>query len=217
MHHWPLFDLRITTPRIQLRYVDDELAAGLMELAATDGVHDPAFMPFTMPWTRFEPPYLQQQGMQHYWRVRAETSAARWGLPMAVIDDGRVVGVQSVMANDFSRSRWVETGSWLGRSHQGRGLGKEMRAAVLHLAFDGLGAEHAGTAAFHDNPSSIGVTRALGYRENGFGMIDREGRFDRMLRFVLTRDDWLRIRRDEIAVDGLDACLPLLGLGERVS
>lgn len=214
MHHWPLFDLTIRTPRVELRYVDEDIAAGLMDLAATAGVHAPDFMPFTVPWTRFEPPYLQQQGMQHYWRSRAETSSARWALPMAAHVDGELVGVQSVMANDFARSRWVETGSWITVPHQGRGIGKEMRAAVLHLAFDALGAEYAGTAAFHDNPSSIGVTRALGYRENGFGLADREGTFERMLRFVMPRADWEAARRDDITVSGLEPCLPLLGLAD---
>jgi RimJ/RimL family protein N-acetyltransferase len=207
MHHWPLFDLRITTPRLELRYVDDEIAARLMELAATAGVHAADFMPFTIPWTRFEPPFLQQQGMQHYWRLRAETSAARWSLPMAVFDGGELVGVQSVMANDFARSRWVETGSWLAIPFQGKGIGKEMRTAVLHLAFDGLGAEHAGTAAFHDNPSSVGVTRSLGYRENGWSIADREGVYDRQLRFVMSRADWQARRRDDITVSGLEPCL----------
>jgi hypothetical protein len=37
--------------------------------------------------------------------------------------------------------REFESGSWLGREHQGRGLGKEMREATLHLGFEGLGAD----------------------------------------------------------------------------
>lgn len=210
MHHWPLFDLRITTPRLELRYVDDEIAAALMTLAATDGVHDPDFMPFTVPWTRFEPPHLQQQGMQHYWRNRASLSHERWALPMAVHDDGELVGVQDVAAVSFTVTRSVTTGSWLGRSHQGKGIGKEMRAAILHLAFDGLGAEVAETSAFADNPSSIGVTRALGYRENGWYLDAREGKQARHLRFIMERADWEPRRRDDIVVEGLEPCLPQL-------
>lgn len=212
MHHWPLFDLAVRTPRLVLRYIDDERAAALMDLAATAGVHDPDFMPFTVPWTRFEPPQLQQQGMQHYWRTRAETSPQRWAPPLAVYDGTTLVGVQTLMANDFATARWVETGSWLGRAHQGQGIGKEMRAAVLHLAFDGLDAAYAATGAFHDNASSLGVTRALAYRDNGFEYRNREGVHALMLRFVMARGDWERHRRDDITIEGLDACLPLLGL-----
>lgn len=207
---WPFFGLTITTPRLVLRYVDDDLAAGLMQLAATDGVHAEDFMPFSTPWTRFEPPVLQRQGMQHYWRVRASLSATAWALPFAVHDDGVLVGVQDVAARDFPVTRSVSTGSWLGRSHQGRGIGKEMRAAVLHLAFDALAAEVAHTSAFEDNPASQGVTRSLGYLENGWQIDDREGKPVRHLAFLLPREDWLARRRDDITVEAIDACLPLL-------
>jgi RimJ/RimL family protein N-acetyltransferase len=214
MDHWPLFDLRITTPRLELRYVDDDAAAALMELAATTGVHPPDFMPFTVPWTRFEPPHLQQQGMQHFWRTRTETSPERWALPFAVVADGEIVGTQSLMGERFAVTRWFATGSWLGQPHQGKGIGKEMRSAVLHLGFAGLGGEYAETSAFADNERSLGVTRSLGYRENGFKIDDREGTAAKHLRFVMTRADWEARRRDDIVVEGLGPCLRLLGLDE---
>ena len=66
-----------------------------------------------------------------------------------------MIGQQDIDADGFAVRRVVSTGSWLGRDHQGRGAGKEMRAAVLHLAFAELGAERAETAAFADNPASI--------------------------------------------------------------
>ena len=65
-----------------------------------------------------------------------------------------------------------------------------MRAAVLHLGFAGFGAERAVTSAFADNPRSLGVTRALGYAENGWFVDDREGKPAKHLRFVLERADW---------------------------
>jgi RimJ/RimL family protein N-acetyltransferase len=43
----------------------------------------------------------------------------------------------------------------------------QMRAAVLALAFDGLEAQSAVSAAFEDNPASLGVSRKLGYRDDG--------------------------------------------------
>ena len=104
----------------------------------------------------------------------------------------------------------VNTGSWLVRTAQGKGIGKQMRAAVLHLAFAELGAEVAVTSAFADNPASIGVTRSLGYEDNGWWVDTREGQAARHLRFVLTRERWER--RDDIQVSGLDPCLPLLGV-----
>ena len=212
LQSWPLFGLSITTPRVVMRYVDDELADGLMQLAATAGVHDPDFMPFAIPWTRFEPPHLQQQGMQHYWQTRAALTAASWMLPFATFVEGELVGTQAIAAKSFPVSRSVSTGSWIGRPFQGRGIGKEMRAAVLHLAFDGLGAVEAHTEAFEDNGPSVGVTRSLGYRENGSQIDDREGKPVRHLRFVLSREEWSARRRDDITVEGLTAdCLAMLG------
>jgi RimJ/RimL family protein N-acetyltransferase len=87
-----------------------------------------------------------------------------------------------------------------------------MRAAVLHLAFEGLGAERAVTSAFADNSRSLGVTRALGYTENGWFVDDREGKPAKHLRFVLERADWEKQRRNDIEVVGLKPCLRLLGL-----
>lgn len=76
---WPLFDLQVVTPRLVLRYVSDELGAELATLAAK-GIHDPATMPFTEPWTDVPSPDLERNSLQYYWRNRAETSvnAGTW-------------------------------------------------------------------------------------------------------------------------------------------
>jgi RimJ/RimL family protein N-acetyltransferase len=210
--HWPFFDLVVRTPRLVLRYPDDERAADLMDLAASAGVHDPDVMPFSIPWTRFESPYLERQGMQHYWRTRAELKPESWDVPLAVYESGRPVGVQGVGAMGFLVTRTVGTGSWLAKPEQGHGIGKEMRAAVLHLAFAGLGADRAVTSAFADNAASLGVTRSLGYVENGWDIDDREGKAVRHQRFLLERVDWEARRRDDIEIEGLEPCLPVLGL-----
>src|SRR5258708_4778253 len=94
-------------------------------------------------------------------------TAARRALELAVIRDGVVVGIQGIGGRDFAVLREVHTGSWLGRRYQRQGIGTQMRAAVLHLAFEGLGAKSAVSAAFEDNPASLGVSRKLGYRDGG--------------------------------------------------
>lgn len=207
--HWPLFDLEVRTPRLTLRYLDDERSAALMDLAAT-GVHDPDEMPFSVPWTRHEPPYLQQQGMQHFWAMRAGLTPQDWTLQFGVYEAGRLVGTQGIGGKSFLVTRTVETGSWLGQAEQGRGIGKEMRAAALHLGFAGLNADRAVTSAFADNPRSLGVTRALGYADNGWFVDDREGKPAKHLRFVLERAEWAKRRRDDIEMVGLEPCLRLL-------
>jgi len=43
-------------------------------------------------------------------------------------------------------------------AHQGQGIGREMREAILHLAFAGLGAQEALSGAFEDNVSSLATS-----------------------------------------------------------
>lgn len=210
--HWPLFDLAVGTPRLTLRYADDERAADLMELAASQGVHDPEVMPFMTPWTRSPSPLLEREGLQSYWRERAETGPDAWSLPFAVYEGDVLAGVQDLSASSFAVTRTVRTGSWVARPLQGRGIGREMRVAVLHLAFAGMGAELASSGAFEDNVQSVRVSQALGYVENGWQIEARDGKPVRDLRLLLERAVWERTRRDDIRIEGLAACRPLLGL-----
>lgn len=209
--HWPLFELRVTTPRLELRYVDDERAEALATLAA-QGIHDATTMPFLQPWTDAPSPLLERGSMQWYWRSRADWTVDDWQCPFAAVVDGRVVGMQGIFAKQFVALREVGTGSWLGRQHQGRGIGTEMRHAVLHLAFAGLGADYALSGAWHDNHASQRVSEHLGYTEAGRHRALRRGEPDWMIGLRLPRATWERHRRDDITVHGLEACLDLFGL-----
>jgi RimJ/RimL family protein N-acetyltransferase len=208
---WPLFDLEVRTPTVMLRYPDDALMAELATLVR-DGVHDPTEMPFAIAWTDTASPEREWNSYRYWWQCRAETTADKFDIELAVIHHGTVVGIQGLSAEQFRRRRVFMTGSWLGRAHQGRGIGTEMRAAILHLGFAGLGAEVATTSAWEDNARSLAITRRLGYEANG---VDRALKRDSpadQLRFRMTRSQWETIRRGDIELVGVDACLPLLGL-----
>jgi RimJ/RimL family protein N-acetyltransferase len=125
--------------------------------------------------------------------------------------DGRPIGAQSIVADDFATTRTVHTGSWLGRAWQGRGLGREMRAAVLAFAFDGLGAQRAETAAFLDNGPSNGVSRSLGYVEDGLGSLAPRGESLPTQRWLMTEATWRSRPRPPVAIEGLEACRDLFG------
>lgn len=207
---WPLFDLRIATPHLELRLpADDDLA--LLCALAREGIHDPSTMPFAYGWTDLPSPAFERGFAQYHWGRRADWRPERWALELMVSRDGLPIGMQGLFATDFARLRTVSSGSWLGRAFQGRSLGKEMRGAVLQLAFAGLGAEEALTEAFTDNPASIGVSRAVGYEENGTGRLTRRGAASDMLRFRLTRERWAVLPRPEVRIEGLEACLDLFG------
>jgi len=209
--YWPLFDLRVRTSRIELRYPDDTDAVALAALAAK-GIHPPDLMPFAVPWSTVPSPRLEREALQHFWKSRGEFTPGKWGVPFAIVCDGQIVGNQAVHAADFAVTRAVESGSWLGQHHQGKGIGKEMRAAMLHFAFAGLGAQVAYSGAWFDNPASLGVSKALGYRTNGDRVLPRLDKPTRMINLKLTRAAWEKTRRDDIVIEGLEACLDLFGL-----
>jgi RimJ/RimL family protein N-acetyltransferase len=87
-----------------------------------------------------------------------------------------------------------------------------MRAAILHLAFAGLRAERATSGAFENNAPSLGVSRALGYVENGDDIGAPRGMPVRQIRLLLTRAAWEKNRRHDIRIHGLEPCLPMFGL-----
>jgi RimJ/RimL family protein N-acetyltransferase len=210
---WPLFDLRIRTPRLELRPDWDD---GLQQLAeeAARGIHEPGFMPFLNAWTEVEPEARALSVLQWNWRSRGELGPDKWALNLLVCCEGRVIGTQGLMAEHFAKLRTVETGSWIGLAHQGQGIGKEMRAAALHLAFEGLGAERAVSSAFEDNTRSLGVSRALGYEDDGeqWHLRGTDEEPGRTVRLRLTRARW-KAHRPEYAItlEHLEPCLPILG------
>lgn len=197
--YWPLFDLVVRTPRLEIRLPTDDHLVELARLGAA-GVHDPACMPFDIPWTDTASPELERSSLQWWWRQRAEWRPESWTFTGAVFVDGVAVGAQDLGARNFSTLGSVVTGSWLGRAHQGRGLGRAMRAAVLHLAFEGLGALEARSGAWHDNPASLHVSRSLGYVESGTDWRIRRGARAQHVGLLLTREAWSAGRHDDIEV-----------------
>ncbi|MGW1175649.1 GNAT family N-acetyltransferase [Kitasatospora sp. NPDC002543] len=209
--HWPLLGLRLHTPRLELRLPADGDLAALADLAAR-GVHEPDRMPFIVPWTDLPPADRARSVVQHHWLRLGTWTPDDWALNLAVLHEGRVVGLQTLSARHFAVLRQVTTGSWLGTAHQNQGIGTEMRAAVLHLAFAGLDAAEARSGAFEDNPSSYAVSRKHGYEPDGTTRHAVRGRPVTERRLRLTRHRWQDHRTAPVTVDGLTPCLPLFGL-----
>ncbi|MDX6743558.1 GNAT family protein [Actinocorallia sp. A-T 12471] len=211
MKHWPLYDLRVRTPRLELRLPRDTELDALAETAAA-GVHPPDEMPFTVPWSDAPPETVARRVIQHHWLGLASWQPDDWRLSLAVFAGGRPLGLQDVSGHGFAVSRHVETGSWLGRAHQGNRYGVEMRAAVLALAFAGLDALTAGSAAHTDNAASNAVSHRLGYATNGRTFTEIQGRRVEDVRYLIDREAWAAHRTVETEITGLEPCLPLLGL-----
>ena len=208
---WTLFALHLRSERLVLRLPTDDDLVGLLAVASA-GIHPPGEMPFGVAWSTVPSPGFEQGFLQYHWAKRAAWTPDDWWLNLMVELDGAPIGSQTIHAERFASTRSVDTGSWLGREFQGRGFGKEMRAAVLGFAFDGLGARRAETEAFLDNPASNGVSRSLGYTENGLGSLAPEGITRPTQLFRMTLEDWRSRPRSPIAIEGLDVCREMFGV-----
>jgi RimJ/RimL family protein N-acetyltransferase len=208
---WPLWDLVVRTPRLEMRLPREHELVELLELAR-QGIHEPHEMPFGFAWTDFEPPYFERNFLQYHWSTRATWGRELWTLDFAVWADGQLVGTQGLRGEKFYVMKTVGTGSWLGRAYQGQGIGKEMRSAALSFAFDYLGADWATTSAFVDNASSAGVSRALGYVEDGHERLAPRGEARDLQRYLMTRDNWYSRDRPPIEVWNFDACREMFAI-----
>mgnify|MGYP003435334916 CR=1 FL=1 len=210
-HVWPLFGLVIETPRLVLRPIRD---SDLPELAraALAGVHDPERTPFGFPWTDAAPEALPGNLAAYQWGLRSGLSPQHWTIPFGVHFEGRLVGSQDLAAFDFANRRTVNTGSWLTQEAQGRGLGTEMRAALLLFAFDTLGAEWAESSAAAWNIASLAVSRKLGYECNGVTRVSpRPGEPVDQQSVRLDKREFVRPSWN-ISVDGATPALKQLGV-----
>ena len=201
----PLWDIRVRTPRLELRLPTEEELAELFRVAEA-GIHPPEEMPFYVPWTddlRLDPFVEFHRGAWEAWRPE------KWSLNLIAFLDGKPIGSQGIDGEDFAVRREVVTGSWLGAPYQGQGLGKEQRAGVLELAFAGLGAEAALSGSFAHNVKSQRVSEKLGYRLTGTRMMESRGSPVEHYDYRLDRGDW----RSPVPVEvrGLEPALPLFG------
>ena len=190
---WPLHALVLRTPSLVLRGMTEADAGALAAMVPDDLEHDPRFPDLTSG----------QKVLRQYWRAVATWTVDDWELPFVALLDGVPIGLQALEGKDFPVRRTVDSHSWLVASARGQGYGKQMRAAVLSLAFGHLGATTAVTEAWDDNASSLGVSRSLGYRDNG---VDVHAGGRRMQRLLL--EQW----SGTVEVEGLEECLALFGL-----
>jgi RimJ/RimL family protein N-acetyltransferase len=207
VHPYAPLNVTVTTPRIELRGATDDLLEELVPLVrAGQGDADPP--PFDDPMSLYEsdPDTRVHKWLQAIWRGRGRVASDFWRLNLVVFIDGQGVGMQDVIGSGFDTYGTVTTFSWLAADFRGRGFGREMREAALHLSFDGFDAVEAASDAFMDNIGSNRVSETLGYERNGTDWATRRGQPELLQRWRITREQWLARRRDDIAVSGAEAC-----------
>lgn len=217
MSYYPPLDVCIVTPRLELRGATDELLERLAPLvAAGHAMADPP--PWDDPCSFYEsdPDERVRGWLRGIWRGRGTVDPDRWRLHFVVFADGEAVGQQDLSAHDFDAFGTVETTSWVSTDARQRGIGTEMRAAILHLAFEGLGAAEAHSEAAVENIGSNAVSERLGYERNGTSWATHQDVPVLGQRWRLTRERWQsQARRNDVELHGVDACRETLGLPDQ--
>jgi RimJ/RimL family protein N-acetyltransferase len=197
--------IRLRTPRLELRVPTAEEVDELYQVAAA-GIHPREEMPFAIAWTDS---LTIDSFRAHFANQLAEWNRDDWFLSLVVFRDRRPIGNQSIGAERFAESGTVRTGSWLGRAFQRGGIGTEMRAAVLELAFRGLGASAAESGALAGNVASMRVSEKLGYQAVGEREVSPRGEPVRETEYRIERKAWQC--PIEVEIEGLEPALPLFG------
>jgi len=213
MSLYPPLNVRVATPRLELRGATDDLLEALAPLvAAGKATADPP--PWDDPSAFYEPdPDLRvQRWMQGVWRGRGTVRPDAWRLNFVVVVDGEPVGQQDLTGNEFDAFGTVESTSWVSSDVRRRGIGTEMRSAILHLAFDGLGAAEAHSEGAVDNAGSNAVSERLGYERNGMAWATHQDKPVLGQRWHLDRTTWETRRRDDITMSGVAECRTALGI-----
>lgn len=207
---YPPLNVKVITPRLELHGATDSLLAELLPVVRA-GVAGPPPGPFDDPMSLYEDnPVREWKWLQAIWRGRGTVRPDAWRLYFVVMLGGKAVGMQDLVGVNFDTFRTVSSFSWLAPSARGQGLGKEMRAAILHLAFAGFGAAEATSDAFFDNVASNRVSEGLGYQPDGQDWATRRGESAVLNRWRLGREAWERGRRSDIELIGVEACKPVL-------
>jgi RimJ/RimL family protein N-acetyltransferase len=208
----PLYELSLRTPRLELRLGNHDELAALARLAQ-EGIHPPEEMPFAVAWTdRSGEEGFVESFVEFHEAALRDWRPEKWSLNLLVFADARPAGSQTIGAENFASTRTVGTGSWLGKTLQRQGLGTEMRAAVLELAFRELGTEAATSGAIVGNEASKRVSEKLGYTITGTSTVSPRGEPLAQYDLKIERDAWTSPVPVEIG--GLDGCLHLFGLSE---
>ena len=203
----PLFGLRIRTPRLELRFPTETELVELYELAAA-GIHPPEEMPFGVAWTD---DVTHESFLAYHRSLRESWAPEAWTLDLGTWADGVLAGVQGIGAETYAENRTIGTGSWLGGRFQGRGIGTEMRTAVVELAFRELGAAAVTSEVFEANTASRRVSEKLGYHVVGHETLSPRGVPKPHLKLRLNRSEWRRAPFP-VEVEGVEPCLQLFGV-----
>jgi RimJ/RimL family protein N-acetyltransferase len=207
---WPFYDLRLSCGEVVLRGVSDADLDPLLASLPDDLENDPRSERFALMDDVSD---RRRIFAADIWKHRGTWSPRAWCLDLVVQVDGEPVGVQALEGDDFPTLGTVDSYSWLATRVRGRGLANLMRACILTMAFEHLGAVAAVSSARTDNPASLAVSRRLGYVDNGLSRTDTPSGVTELQHVRLTREQW-QPGQWPVEVTGLKPALAWFGLND---
>ena len=165
-----------------------------------DGVWPWYRLPEVQEWTTTLSPTLA---------AHRERWESRLGSAVVGLHEGAVVAVGKVERQDAcsqtdmrdrAAGQQAELGWVLDPSAQGKGLGTEFAAALLRIAFDGLGVRRVEAACFAENLASRRVMEKIGLRLEGVfreETLHRSGRWLDGMQYALLASE--HVRRSDAA------------------
>ena len=115
-----------------------------------------------MPWA----PSQTLDGILEFIRTSRRQLADNNGLQLAIIEDGRIVGVVGNHRIDWD-NRWTSIGYWLAESAQGKGTMTLAARALVDHAFSGWKLNRVEIHAAVENARSRAIPERLGFAEEG--------------------------------------------------
>ena len=173
---WPLFGLRLRTEHLVLRMPTDDDVVELLQVAKA-GIHPPDEMPFGMAWTSVEGAAFDRGFMQHYWRTRGRLLRRRPGSSTSWSSWTAARSAPShVEAEEFATfadgPHRVVAGPRAPGPRPRQGDARRGARVRLRRARRAASRRRPPSSTTH---ASNGVSRALGYEENGLGSLAPQG------------------------------------------
>ena len=197
-------------PAYSLRYLSQDDASAVFHMGSDADV------------TRFFSwgPYGDEDEARGFIQSLDEQRETGERLELGIFRNGRLVGITGL--SDFSlRDRRAVIGTWLGRTHWGRGANRESKALVLALAFGALGLNRVSALASPQNVRSIAALQRLGFVNEGvlrgWHIHGGEPRDVAVLRMM--RDEWEHTPLAEVPVEleGFDSLPAEVARGQQQS
>jgi [ribosomal protein S5]-alanine N-acetyltransferase len=156
--------------------------------------------------SHFEPDTIMNRGRtlispiatEHIFRelYTEEGPFESFALAVCLIEDDRCIGLVDLDGMDMVNGV-AETGSWIhDPDYRGKGYGTEAKHLLLEYVFERLFLERVYARVFATNPRSAAALAKQGYRPAGRVKYHdlKDGRFQDMLLFDLTREEWITRR-----------------------